>query len=64
MSSHVDQKENSINILMIGITGHGKSALSNFIFQEDVFQSDLGFYLCLYKQPKDQRQYKELILIS
>ena len=32
-----------MSILMIGITGHGKSALSNFIFQEDVFQSDLGF---------------------
>ena len=39
----MDQKQKIINILIIGITGHGKSALSNFILQEDVFQSSLGF---------------------
>lgn len=30
-------------MLIVGISGHGKSALSNFILQEDVFQSGFGF---------------------
>ena len=30
-------------MLIVGISGHGKSALSNFILQEEVFQSGLGF---------------------
>ena len=40
----MDLKENDgINMLIVGISGHGKSALSNFILQEDVFQSGFGF---------------------
>ena len=30
-------------MLIVGISGHGKSALSNFILQEEMFQSGLGF---------------------
>ena len=30
-------------MLIVGISGHGKSALSNFILQEDAFQSGFGF---------------------
>lgn len=37
-------KENDgMNVLIVGISGHGKSTLSNFILQEDVFQSGFGF---------------------
>ena len=43
-SSLVDKRENNfVNMLIVGISGHGKSALSNFILQEEVFQSGIGF---------------------
>ena len=43
-SSLVNVKENNtINMLIVGISGHGKSALSNFILQENAFQSGVGF---------------------
>ena len=41
-----------LNTLVIGITGHGKSTLSNFIFQENVFQTDLGFVPVTKKEAK------------
>lgn len=42
-SSLVDQKDRVINILIVGISGHGKSTLSNFILQEEAFQCGFGF---------------------
>ena len=43
-SSLVNKSENDVvNMLIVGISGHGKSALSNFILQEEMFQSGIGF---------------------
>ena len=40
----MNERENkAINLLIVGISGHGKSALSNFILQENAFQSGFGF---------------------
>lgn len=40
----MNKRENDfVNMLIVGISGHGKSALSNFILQEEVFQSGIGF---------------------
>ena len=38
-----ERESDVVNMLIVGISGHGKSALSNFILQEEVFQSGIGF---------------------
>ena len=47
-------------MLIIGITGHGKSTLSNFIFQEKVFQSGLGFLPVTKKAAKRSKTIQDV----
>ena len=52
----MDLKEkDDFNLLIVGISGHGKSAFSNFILQEDVFQSGFGFIAVSKKAEKQTK---------
>ncbi|XP_065888142.1 uncharacterized protein [Dysidea avara] len=48
--------ESNINILIIGVTGNGKSTLGNFILQQQVFQSGLGMIAVTSEAKKETRK--------
>jgi len=47
--------ERNINILIIGVTGHGKSTLGNFMLQQQVFQSGGGMIAVTSEAKKETR---------